>query len=68
MSEQAIDCEQRCEVPEGVALHAVPPPRHAWGDVLRCPNDDCGRCFLVTTPAPQPATNQPHASGAEEDV
>lgn len=40
-----IDCPQKCEIPAGVVLVRVPPPRHAWSDIIRCP--DCGDCFLV---------------------
>lgn len=43
----SMDCDQACEVPEGVRVAWVPPPRHNWGDVVRCPNDGCGRAFLV---------------------
>ena len=43
-----IDCAERCRIPEGAELLQVPPPRHAWGDVLHCPNDGCGRAFLIT--------------------
>ena len=42
---KAIDCQQACEIPQGVTLVRVPPPRHAWTDIIRCP--DCGDCFLV---------------------
>lgn len=42
-----IDCAERCEVPEGRTLADVPPPRHAWADVLRCPHEGCGRAFLI---------------------
>ena len=42
-----MDCPQRCEVPAGAKLAIVPEPRHNWGDVVRCPNDGCGQCFLV---------------------
>lgn len=52
-----IACDQECEVPDGVDLREVPRPRHAWGDVVACPNDGCERAFLVkTTPdaSPQP--------------
>ncbi|MEV6547955.1 hypothetical protein AB0M57_04505 [Streptomyces sp. NPDC051597] len=44
---QHIDCPQQCDVPNGVQLAEVPQPRHAWGDVVNCPNDDCGRSFFV---------------------
>jgi hypothetical protein len=42
-----IDCEQRCTIPDGVELNEVPSPRHAWSDVFNCPNDGCGKSFLV---------------------
>lgn len=42
-----IPCPQNCDVPAGVTLAPVPRPRHAWGDVVACPNDDCDRAFLV---------------------
>ena len=42
---RVIPCKLRCEVPPNV--RETPPARHAWGDVLRCPNDDCDRTFLV---------------------
>ncbi|MER7835298.1 hypothetical protein ABTY98_05145 [Streptomyces sp. NPDC096040] len=45
---QRLDCPERCEIPAGVTLTEVPEPRHAWGDVHRCPNDGCGRTFLAT--------------------
>lgn len=42
-------CPLRCDVPSGVRLTIVPPSRHNWGDVIRCPNEraDCVRTFLV---------------------
>jgi hypothetical protein len=30
-----------------VTLVFVPPPRHNWPDVLVCPNEGCGRAWLV---------------------
>lgn len=42
-----IDCAQRCEIPAGIAMREMPPTRHAWGDIKRCPNDDCGKFFMV---------------------
>lgn len=42
-----ISCPEACDVPEGVVLAEVPRPRHAWGDVMNCPNGGCGRSFLV---------------------
>lgn len=53
-----IRCPRRCEVPEGVIATAVPPPRHAWSDVHRCPNDGCGLGLLI----------QPDATGEEVTV
>ncbi|MEU0393844.1 hypothetical protein ABZ208_13875 [Streptomyces sp. NPDC006208] len=47
-----INCAERCEIPEGVQLAEVPRPRHDWGDVVHCPNDGCGRSFLVTPATP----------------
>lgn len=46
-----IDCAEQCEVPTGVTLREVPRPRHAWGDVANCPNEGCGKSFLVVTEA-----------------
>jgi len=40
-----IDCEQKCDVPDGVTLYPVPRPRHNWTDCLHCPN--CERSFMV---------------------
>lgn len=31
----------------GAKLAEMPPSRHAWSDIVRCPNDGCGREFLV---------------------
>jgi len=42
-----IVCPLACDVPAGVKMSMVPPPRHNWADVLHCPNEDCGRHFLV---------------------
>jgi hypothetical protein len=47
MGPAKLPCEQRCDVPEGVTLVFVPPPRHNWPDVLVCPNEGCGRAWLV---------------------
>jgi len=47
-----MDCENECQVPARVRLVWVPPPRHAWDDVLHCPYANCDRAFLVV-PAPQ---------------
>lgn len=42
-----IDCPEQCDIPDGVTLVEVPRPRHAWSDVLHCPNDGCQRSFMV---------------------
>lgn len=39
-------------MPAGVTLRGVPMPRHAWGDVLICPNG-CGRAWLVLEAPPK---------------
>lgn len=46
----------KCQLAEdaarlGVNLAEMPPSRHAWDDIIRCPNDGCGREFLVTNRA-----------------
>lgn len=41
-----IDCAEQCTIPEGIRLVEVPRPRHTWGDVFNCPNDNCGRSFM----------------------
>lgn len=43
----AINCAKHCPVPDGVELKEMPPTRHAWSDIVHCPNDDCGRFFMV---------------------
>ena len=45
-SPDKIDCDEQCEVPIDIELTEIPRPRHAWPDVLVCPN--CGRAFLLT--------------------
>lgn len=50
-----VVCPQECEVPAGAVFAEVPRPRHAWGDVLCCPNDGCERTFLVLAAPPVPA-------------
>lgn len=35
-----------CDVSAGLILVPIPRPRHAWGDILICPNGDCDRAFL----------------------
>jgi hypothetical protein len=42
-----LPCIQQCEVPPGKRLAEVPVPRHNWTDVLVCPNEGCGRAWLV---------------------
>jgi hypothetical protein len=44
---ETIDCDLKCPVPAGVTMTEVPGPRHAWSDVFVCPNEGCGRCFLL---------------------
>lgn len=41
-----IDCKEKCDVPFGTVMIEVPVPRHAWTDVLVCPNEGCDRAFL----------------------
>lgn len=48
MTPGKIDCPMSCDIPEGVTLTEMPESRHAWGDIVRCPNDGCGKTFLVT--------------------
>ncbi len=38
-------CQEFCDVPAGFAMTIVPPSRHAWSDIVRCPN--CGLTFLL---------------------
>jgi hypothetical protein len=40
-------CPLHCALPDDVV--EVPRPRHAWDDVMLCPNDDCDRAFMVRT-------------------
>ena len=40
------NCEENCEVPEGVELVEMPPSRHDWSDIIRCPNS-CGRTYMI---------------------
>lgn len=42
-----LECPEACDVPEGVEMALVSVPRHAWSDVLVCPNEGCERAFLV---------------------
>lgn len=32
-----------------VDLTEMPPSRHNWGDIVRCPNDGCGREFMFAS-------------------
>ncbi|MFG1794218.1 hypothetical protein [Nocardia sp. NPDC049149] len=43
----AIGCAEKCEIPDGVQLRDMPPTRHAWSDIVRCPNEGCERFFMV---------------------
>lgn len=43
-----IECPLKCRVPEGWTVTEMPPSRHAWSDIIRCPNDDCDRTLLAT--------------------
>lgn len=43
----------KCQLSEdaarlGMKLAEMPPSRHDWGDIIRCPNDGCGREFMVS--------------------
>lgn len=42
-----LPCPLKCDVPEGVTLAEVPPSRHDWSDVIRCPNEGCDRTWFV---------------------
>lgn len=49
-----IECALDCEIPGGMTAEEVPVPRHAWSDVVVCPNGvdegleaPCGRAFMV---------------------
>lgn len=42
-----LPCDERCEVPADLEMSEVPPPRHAWDGVVRCPNNGCGRWWLI---------------------
>jgi hypothetical protein len=42
-----INCERQCEIPDGKVLSDIIRPRHRWIDVVDCPNEGCGRTFLV---------------------
>lgn len=35
----------------GIDLKDMPASRHTWSDIIRCPNDDCGREFMITNHA-----------------
>jgi hypothetical protein len=44
-----VKCKLRENADEmGLKLTDMPPSRHAWSDIVRCPNDGCGREFLWT--------------------
>lgn len=53
-----IDCTKACVIPADVRIAEVPVPRHNWGDVFVCPNDGCGRAFLVTSTLPADGEGQ----------
>ncbi|GAA3384424.1 hypothetical protein [Streptomyces racemochromogenes] len=42
-----IDCIEQCEIPDGADLHEIPRPRNSWPDILNCPNQGCGKSFLL---------------------
>ena len=42
-----IDCDLKCDIPAGVVVSEIPRPRHAWSDVIACPNEPCERAFLI---------------------
>ena len=42
-----LPCELKCDVPEGVTLVGVPTPRHKWEGLIVCPNEGCGRAWMV---------------------
>lgn len=50
-----VDCALSCQIPDGWKLADVPEPRHAWPDVVGCPNDGCGRWFLAMQIEPSPS-------------
>lgn len=54
-----IDCPLQCDVPENVTLTEMPPSRHNWSDIVRCPNVECdhAREFLVTASTYAPVTD-----------
>lgn len=58
-----VDCDEKCEIPEGYRLVEVPRPRHAWTDVARCPNEGCERAFLIE----READSEPPAEPACEE-
>lgn len=51
-----IDCPLKCDVPAGKTLTPVPRPRHAWADVIVCPNTEegCDRAFIIPPPETTP--------------
>lgn len=42
-----LPCPDQCDVPPGTMIAEVPMPRHNWTDVIICPNEGCGRAWLV---------------------
>lgn len=43
---ETLGCDLNCEIPAGFEMIALPErPRHAWTDVVVCPN--CGVAFLM---------------------
>jgi hypothetical protein len=63
-----LDCAERCQVPAGVTLKDMPPSRHAWSDIVRCPNDGCGREFLVVPTPGEVAEEDRRAELAEDEA
>lgn len=53
-TDNPYDCIEKCIFPKDAVLKEVPVPRHNWGDVLVCPNDGCGKAFLVVKAPPRP--------------
>jgi len=44
---KTLSCPLNCSMPPGVEMVEVPRPRHAWTDIAICPNEGCGKCFLM---------------------
>lgn len=38
-------CPYDCDIPEGWV--ETPPPRHRWDGMAFCPNEGCGRAFIL---------------------